>query len=450
MNYWNILGVEKTNDVRAIKRAYAVKLKKTKPDEDPEGFKKLHEAYKWATNYAKNNYEEEAEFVDPVQGEYQFGQINQPVNTVSLSPINEEHILNPVEASFNSQNSTEFFRSEQDSTQETEPVSENIESKSIYPSVSEFFIPEHDVVDSDNPVQVIEQEKTESSSEQVNELFEYIEPHSHQEAFTYEGIDDEFSFLQQQWDELTDQVDNVTRAVRTINNLRSWRFIEGNQALLDLQFKSEFSHYLFGKIVECLEKEKVSRPISRNVFQYLNSIFRWTDRRDYLEDEFDFDSVEKVLYAESVIEERGVKWFVSKIHKGKMEYAGYFTRLIATVFDWIILTFILMFLHKIQIDPFGMRDGNIGVAFFIAILLYVLVSSLLEATPLQGSLGKILFGMKVVSPSGKRLNILHSIFRGFMFGITLAAFKITVWINFFLKDGRLLHDRVSGSIVVKR
>ena len=55
MNYWAILGIPKTKDLREIKRAYARKLKKTKPDEDPEGFKKLHAAYKWATSSARDN-----------------------------------------------------------------------------------------------------------------------------------------------------------------------------------------------------------------------------------------------------------------------------------------------------------------------------------------------------------------------------------------------------------
>ena len=45
---WSILGIDPDADTRTIKRAYAVLLKKTKPDEDPQGFQDLHAAYQQA------------------------------------------------------------------------------------------------------------------------------------------------------------------------------------------------------------------------------------------------------------------------------------------------------------------------------------------------------------------------------------------------------------------
>src|SRR5690554_567882 len=43
---WSELGIEPTDDTRAVKRAYAKLLKQTRPDENPEGFQRLHAAYK--------------------------------------------------------------------------------------------------------------------------------------------------------------------------------------------------------------------------------------------------------------------------------------------------------------------------------------------------------------------------------------------------------------------
>ncbi len=54
MNPWTILGLSCTVDAREIKRAYAAKLKITKPDEKPEEFQQLHRAYKMALNHAKH------------------------------------------------------------------------------------------------------------------------------------------------------------------------------------------------------------------------------------------------------------------------------------------------------------------------------------------------------------------------------------------------------------
>lgn len=44
-NCWEILGVDAGADLRAVKRAYAGKLKTIRQDEDPKGFMELREAY---------------------------------------------------------------------------------------------------------------------------------------------------------------------------------------------------------------------------------------------------------------------------------------------------------------------------------------------------------------------------------------------------------------------
>ena len=45
---WNVLGLEPTQDVSAIKRAYAQKTRVCHPEDDPEGFLKLRKAYQAA------------------------------------------------------------------------------------------------------------------------------------------------------------------------------------------------------------------------------------------------------------------------------------------------------------------------------------------------------------------------------------------------------------------
>lgn len=56
MNYWEILGVEPDADHKTIKSAYSKLLKTTRPDEAPEGFKRLHAAYKTALDTVKQSH----------------------------------------------------------------------------------------------------------------------------------------------------------------------------------------------------------------------------------------------------------------------------------------------------------------------------------------------------------------------------------------------------------
>lgn len=55
MNFWEILGISPTADLAAIRHAYAEKTRACHPEEDPEGFDKLHTAFQEATQYARRS-----------------------------------------------------------------------------------------------------------------------------------------------------------------------------------------------------------------------------------------------------------------------------------------------------------------------------------------------------------------------------------------------------------
>lgn len=53
MSFWNVLEIDPTEDIRVIKKAYAKKLKIHHPEDDPEGYQSLREAYDRALKYSK-------------------------------------------------------------------------------------------------------------------------------------------------------------------------------------------------------------------------------------------------------------------------------------------------------------------------------------------------------------------------------------------------------------
>ncbi len=77
-HYWSILAIAPTNDTKAVKKAYATRLKQVRPDEDPVGFQRLREAYEWALKYgvvwAKHHLEES----DDEDADESFDDVDEP------------------------------------------------------------------------------------------------------------------------------------------------------------------------------------------------------------------------------------------------------------------------------------------------------------------------------------------------------------------------------------
>ena len=66
-DFFNTLGIEATKEEKKIKKAYRARLHAVNPEDDPDGFKRLREAYEEALKYARQK-EEEPENLDPDHG----------------------------------------------------------------------------------------------------------------------------------------------------------------------------------------------------------------------------------------------------------------------------------------------------------------------------------------------------------------------------------------------
>ena len=179
MNFWSILGIQPTNNLKDIKRAYAKQSKVYHPEDDPENFQRLQKAYQEALAWQKSHSENED--MDAVIGHKQAD--GSVVSLVSASQ-REASFKQTADASKSSQN--------QDSIEELEltaSATEEVEDKQVI---------EHDFQ------QVISEEEQEQLDElalsDIHETFNHSESHSrtHEDSVLREdlAIEDQDSFLQ--------------------------------------------------------------------------------------------------------------------------------------------------------------------------------------------------------------------------------------------------------------
>ena len=67
---WLVLETEPTKEEEQIKQAYRRKLARTNPEDDPEGFKRLREAYEQALRLAAQTQEPEEELPEGPVGDW--------------------------------------------------------------------------------------------------------------------------------------------------------------------------------------------------------------------------------------------------------------------------------------------------------------------------------------------------------------------------------------------
>lgn len=93
MTIWDELGIECTDDIRQIKKAYAAKSKLVHPEEHPETFRQLHDAYESALTYAKAN-KRNVRPVSPVEKPQEDKQRNFAENQFDFKPHNDSSETN--------------------------------------------------------------------------------------------------------------------------------------------------------------------------------------------------------------------------------------------------------------------------------------------------------------------------------------------------------------------
>ena len=88
---WNILGIEATTDARAIRRAYATRLRSARPEDDPAAFQLLTDAYEWANATARQT-------PSPVAESGNASEVPPPATTPSAAAAPDVPLGRPLES----------------------------------------------------------------------------------------------------------------------------------------------------------------------------------------------------------------------------------------------------------------------------------------------------------------------------------------------------------------
>ncbi len=90
MDCWTVLQLADDADERTIKRGYARLLKSCRPDDDPEGFQRLREAYEQALNIARwraENDDEDAHVMTAPVAELADANLNEYADFIDVRPV---------------------------------------------------------------------------------------------------------------------------------------------------------------------------------------------------------------------------------------------------------------------------------------------------------------------------------------------------------------------------
>lgn len=444
MNCWEILDLSPDTDLKAIKQRYAARVKKTKPNEDPEGFQQLHSAYKEAIQWAKSR----------------------PVNNLSHSLSSAEQASSvPIEA-LESIRAPLNYESKTDEPEHHKPLEyepQNYNPTYVEPGFSdkltgyccyswweqwgEACLGQQASL-SDVHVSFGRQpfgRKAFSRLKQTLATTSVVnldaEPRSTIETFN-------ITQLRQQWYQ---NADAILNDLENLNKIECWETLLNQDIFFDITLRPEFSDYIFGQVAQRLENPTALK-IKQPTLRYLNEKLLWTEQRASLEYGFSDEDIQLVYdLLGSRYARLKRKYLCTEIHQGEWVMAGMDKRLLAGLIDVLAacaLAFCLLGIG-VLLDP--KQSISFSSWIITSWLMLFIITVYMEASPIQGSLGKMLMGIKVLSHEGKRLSGWKSFVRQAVFWISARYIMFTIFINaFYLKSKQFAHDRGAQSLVVLR
>lgn len=414
MNCWEFLNIEATSNKRAIKKAYAILLKQHKPDEQPEAFQQLHDAYKEALYWSDIIAEEEHD--------------------------------------------------------ETPDIDPKLKSDSFEFKVNDDFNDEtNQVFDIESRVNDNAEYNTNSAEHSENEflLNENLDEYDNYTELEEDLLDTEDKKLLEQ---LISQIDSKisNKQFPTPNKLE---FLKSETRLLDWDFNNRLSVAVLELMANSLngksKKHNLNNRIPTHTLHFFNEIFSWDSNPYILFNYFDhdtaniildrLDSKQKQKTLESVKGGNRVKSFHEETFKAEK-----FERFFATVIDGVILFF--LYLGVTQIISLEAYSPPIVLGLYSFISYGILSIAFESSSKFQATPGKMLFKLKVVDAQMQPLSIKKAFTRFLCLSLNVSLFTyaliilkgkgfilvfILFWVLGLMGFNLLRHDQLSKTQVIR-
>lgn len=269
---WEILGLEPTTDLKKIKKAYSSLLPKYHPEDDPEGYQRLRQAFDFARKYAKKH----------MNDEYQSGEeSNETSKEINLSENVNEY--------------TEYDGSNED---ETTSIDLNID----YLDDDSYKNIDNDESSNDNykkfnedyfdDTYTLNNSSKDNQNETTNRRYnnDYLD-----ESYTRKNRSEAEQDIEIDKSYDKNRTNEIMRRITTLYDdyfmridVENWKKLFANDILLDFKMIDDINIVLLKFLVK-------NYLIPQEVWKYLNSIFDWESQYTALVEHFDSNTVEDIL-----------------------------------------------------------------------------------------------------------------------------------------------------------
>lgn len=434
MDIWQILEIEATPDTKVIKRAYAKKLKITRPDEDPQGFQDLHYAYKAALHRATYWEYDEDEDEDPdEENDNQTQTENVTASSEQSTDIATPNVTEEILDSKINEPSNDF--STELSTES--PITASLESSTecsgeLSIATAETF--------------------TETSTKKASKTLK-VNPENSSDAIPVPEVP--VNPLQIEGERLLDLTQLFLAATDgSQNNPKNWQFIIESPYILEDHFNWRLGLELLQTIHQhnLNHVAKPLRIVGQDALSYLNNIFNWSENRQHILRALGDECATWLDMIKDPVTESQQDW-QSKIRGGKLvisadkkpdsdlkigDVGGRFGA-------WFIDIVIVLLVLALLADGKS-TDGKsiVDSSFYpiICVLTTYCYFLFFEMSALQGTIGKRIFKLKVVDFTHATLSIKQAALRTFLY----LAFYLTPFLILHFKYVYITHEFLGATI----